>query len=56
MKCIFVNRGTLTFLGSLWRHIDIIGSLEGTLTMRWQFEGVICTFPKKKLLLSLLVF
>jgi hypothetical protein len=35
MKDIFVIRGTLTFFGSLRGDIDTIGSLEGTLTMRW---------------------
>jgi hypothetical protein len=35
MKDIFVIRGTLTFFGSIGGNIDTIGSLGGTLTMRW---------------------
>jgi hypothetical protein len=27
--------GTLTFFGSLGRDIDTIGSLRGTLTIKW---------------------
>jgi len=32
---LLVLGGTLTFFGSLREDIDTIGSLEGTLTMRW---------------------
>jgi hypothetical protein len=35
MKGIFVIMGTLTVFGNLGGDIDIIGSLGGTLTMRW---------------------
>jgi hypothetical protein len=35
MKDIFVIRGTLTVFGSLGGDIDTIGSLGGTLTMKW---------------------
>jgi hypothetical protein len=38
----------LTFFGSLGMDIDTIGNLEGTLTIEWKFEGVMCIFPKKK--------
>jgi hypothetical protein len=48
MKGILVIKETLTFFGSLGRDIDTIGSLWGTLTTEWKFEGVMCTFPKEK--------
>jgi hypothetical protein len=35
MKGIFVIRGTLTVFDNLGGDIDTIGSLGGTLTMRW---------------------
>jgi len=35
MKGIFVIWGSLTFFGSLRGDINTIGSLGGTLTMRW---------------------
>jgi hypothetical protein len=46
----------LIFFGSLRGNIDTIGSLGGTLTIEWLFEGICVFFSKIILYLSFCLY